>query len=204
MGHAVRDHRNQRRIRIRPAGNANAGSVAGFRLAAIGGNGERRAEHPAIGKGQGRGHVVTDQAGDFSWCDQRDFGRRAHRRQQRGPQQAILQHDAERITGIARIEMQKLRRRAIGDANGANRAAIGIEHLAQPQRPQHPRRGAGDGAGAAIERLCRRCVEVLRIDDDARHFVARQGEGKGGADQPAPDDDDICVHALCLAAASRR
>ena len=79
---------------------------------------------------------------------------------------------------------------------------MSVEHVAKAQRPEHAARGAGNRAGAAIKGRERGGIEILRVNDDAGHLVAGQGQGQRGAHKAATNDDHIRIHAPALAQAS--
>ena len=138
--------------------------------------------------------IIARQIGDSDRGEQRDFRAFPHRAQQAGAQPTILHHRAERVVLLASIEMQILRVGGVGHANLADRAAVGIEDIAQPQGAQHARRRAGHGGGAAIEGRKGGAVQILRVDDDARHIMPGQGQRQCGANQAATDDDHVCIY----------
>ena len=138
--------------------------------------------------------IIARQIGDSDRGEQRDFRAFPHRAQQAGAEPTILHHRAERVVLLTSIEMQILRVGGVGHANLADRAAVGIEDIAQPQGAQHARRRAGHGGGAAIEGRKGGAVQILRVDHDARHIMPGQGQRQCGANQAATDDDHVCIH----------
>ncbi len=107
------------------------------------------------------------------------------------PKPPILDHDAERIVRIGRVEDDSARLEPLADPDGVDRAAFALQPAGNPDRLQHPPRGAGDGGRPAVEGGGEVFFGVGRVDDDRREAVAVQRDGEGQSDESAAQDDDV-------------
>ena len=80
----------------------------------------------------------------------------------------------------------------------ADRAALPRQPRADPDRIEHPPAGARDRRGAAVEPGRQRHRRIGGVDDDRGEPVRVERQRQRRADQPAAENDDICVHAAAL------
>ena len=193
--------RDDRRMVILPAGDADSRRFAGRRMAPLGGNQQRRRELAAVLEPDRDPMLAPLDGGGARLPAQVDIGPGLGPGLQRCPQMAVLVHPAERlVVALRRLEGKAARLQPVGDANGADLAAGLGETGANADRVEHPPRGGGDGAGAPVEAGAAPAFGIDRVDDDAGQPAGIERGGKRQADQPAAEDNHVrASHGVSLA-----
>jgi hypothetical protein len=187
----VLDGGDDRVVIVAPAGDRDVGGLAGRRIAALGADQQGRGRQPAVGERHPNARRIPNDLGGRCRHQQAHLLRGRGGFLKRGSQPPVLDHDPERVVLVPGIEGDSAGREAVADPDRADRAALALQPLGDPDRFQHPPRGAGDGGGPAVEGGREHLLRLGRVDDEAREAVPVEGDGEGEADEAAAEDDDV-------------
>ena len=190
--------RDDRLMIIFPAGDADPGFLAGLRIAAVGGREDRREKLAPVFERDSDAMLAAFGRSHTRFPHQPQILAGLGAGHQRGPEVAILMHDAERLIVIGgRFEGQAARLEAVGDRDGADRAAFGGQTVGNANRPQHSHRGGGNGGGPAVEGNRGASAGIGRVDNDGGKPARIERGCQRQADQPAAKNDHVRpVHGL--------
>ena len=189
---------DNRGVIIGPARDRDPGGLAGRRVAALrddqqrGADGVARIEHGgdarfgAVDRRRARLHAEIDMRRGSGGIEQR------------ATEQLVLVHRAERTIVRVGDEIELARLKPVADANLTDRAALPCQRRADADRVEHAVARAGHGRGAAVEARRQRHRGVRGIDYDRRDAVHVERHGERRADQPATEDEYVCVHKAAV------
>jgi hypothetical protein len=199
----VRDGGDDRDMIIGPARDRNVRGLSRRRVAAFGGDQQGRGEQAPVLERDPHAAFIADRLAGPGRHQQLDPLRVPRGVAQRGTEQAVLDHRAERILHLS-VEQDAARLQSVADPDGADRTGAAFEPFGDADRLQHPPGRARHRRRAAV--IGRRVLGlgIGRIDDDRAKAVPVERQRQAETDQPAAEDDDVrALHFLPVAMQSR-
>ena len=195
MGAFMVEGTDDRGMIILPARHRDPGGLARRRVAPLRRDQQRRTDHVAGIQRHGHAGGAALDMGGARLHAQVDAVRRHCGLMDRGAQQLVLEHRAERtVIGVGN-EVKRPRLQPVADPDVPDRAALAREPCPDADRIQHPPAGAGHRRGAAVEAGRQRDRRIGGVDDDRVEPMRGKPDPQGRTHQTAAQDDDVAVHA---------
>ena len=174
---------------VGPVGDPDSSSLAGPRIAPVGGNGQAGLDFSPVAQVRRYPCPLAGKQPYRSRSQEPDRIKFPDAVEKRLSEVAVFDHETERLlAGFAVVVVEEKQGAALGHADFLDRRSIGLQRRPNPEARQHPLGCQRDRRRPAVETGVEPGPGVLGIDDDNIHPGLGKGDGQGRAHQSTADD----------------